>query len=81
MWPGRSTPPPTPKACLDEGADFVSIGSAGILHHDFAARAAGDPDFVSITPPVTAEHLLGESVSEGFIDYLTEIKKDWFLRH
>lgn len=66
-------------SCLEQGADFVSIGSAAILHADFAARATSDPDFAAVTPPVTADHLREQAVSEGFLDYLTEIKKGWIL--
>lgn len=56
--------------CRDKGADFVSVGTAAILEHDFAARASADPSYVSIGTPVTRDHLLGESVSPSFVDYL-----------
>src|SRR3546814_5986376 len=56
--------------CLDHGADFVLVGTGGILHHDFARRALADPDFRSIPQPVTRDHLAAESVGPAFIDYL-----------
>ena len=62
--------------CLDGGADFVSIGTGAILHHDFANRALTDPGFAATAPPVSTEYLLNESVSRTFIDYLTEIDSD-----
>ena len=55
--------------CLDRGADFVDLGRAAILHHDFPQRAA-DPDFTSVATPVSREYLRNESVGEAFIDYL-----------
>lgn len=60
--------------CLDLGVDFVSIGLAAILHHDFADRALQDRGFSAVSPPVSPDYLLGESVSPSFIEYLTEIR-------
>jgi 2,4-dienoyl-CoA reductase-like NADH-dependent reductase (Old Yellow Enzyme family) len=54
---------------LDQGADYVLIGRAAILHHDFAERAR-DPAFTQVPPPVSAEYLKGEGVSPTFVEYL-----------
>jgi 2,4-dienoyl-CoA reductase-like NADH-dependent reductase (Old Yellow Enzyme family) len=56
--------------CLERGADFVTVGTGAILHHDFAARALADPDFRVRERPVTREELRAESVGEAFVDYL-----------
>lgn len=56
--------------CLEQGADFVTVGVGAILHHDFASRALADADFRAIERPVTREHLAAESVSPHFVDYL-----------
>ena len=56
--------------CLEHGADFVSVGTAAIIHHDFARRVGTAPDFVSEPQPVTRAHLEAESVGPAFIDYL-----------
>ncbi|MFW0786313.1 NADH:flavin oxidoreductase [Gordonia sp. CPCC 206044] len=56
--------------CLDRGADFVLIGTAGILHHDFARRVIADADYRAVPQPVSADHLRSESVGPKFIDYL-----------
>lgn len=58
------------QACLDHGADFVFVGRAAILHHDFAARAVSDPGFVAQRFPVSRDYLRSESVGPNFIDYL-----------
>ncbi|MDO9456423.1 NADH:flavin oxidoreductase [Nocardioides sp.] len=56
--------------CLDRGADFVTVGTGGILHHDFPARAIADPGWASLPQPVTRAHLEAESVGPAFVDYL-----------
>lgn len=55
---------------LDAGADFVMLGRAAILHHDFPERLRADPGFASVTRPVTRDYLRGEGLGEAFIDYL-----------
>ncbi len=56
--------------CLDRGADFATVGTGAILHHDFAARAVADAGFESLPQPVTREHLAAERVGPVFVDYL-----------
>ena len=56
--------------CLDRGADFVTVGTAGIVHHDFARRALADPAFEMASRPVSREHLRGERLGPDFIEYL-----------
>ena len=56
--------------CLDRGADFVSVGTAAIIHHDFAARVLADRSFASLPQPVSREHLAAERVGPRFVDYL-----------
>lgn len=56
--------------CLEQGADFVTIGTGAILDHDFARRALADAHYVSTPQPVTRAHLEAESVGPAFVDYL-----------
>jgi len=56
--------------CLDQGADFVLLGRAGILHHDYPDQLAANDSFNSVPMPVSVEHLTKEGVSQPFIDYL-----------
>lgn len=60
--------------CLAQGADFVGLGIAAILHHDAAAAMLADPDFAAIERPVSREYLRDQWVGEAFIDYLAS---DW----
>ena len=55
---------------LQAGADFVLLGRAAILHHDFPRRVETDPVFEPIGLPVTRAHLANEGLSEVFIEYM-----------
>ncbi|PLK26970.1 NADH:flavin oxidoreductase [Novosphingobium sp. TH158] len=57
------------RACLAEGVDFVLLGRAAILNHDFPNRGRADAGFGPTPTPVTRDHLRREGLSEGFIDY------------
>lgn len=67
----------TAQACLDHGADFVLIGRAAILHHDFPRRACADPAFEWKGWPVSRSYLESESVGPAFRDYLATQWKDY----
>jgi 2,4-dienoyl-CoA reductase-like NADH-dependent reductase (Old Yellow Enzyme family) len=58
------------RRCLDSGVDFVVIGRAAILHHDFPRRVETDPGFASTAIPVTREYLAREGLSPPFVDYM-----------
>ena len=45
---------------LEQGADFVLLGRAAILHHDFPKRLAADGNFQAATLPVSRAHLVTE---------------------
>ena len=59
---------------LDQGLDFIMVGRAGIVHHDFPQRAFADPEFVMADLPVTREHLRQERLGPPFIDYMATWK-------
>lgn len=60
----------TARRCIEHGADFVLIGRAAILHHDFPKLALADTAFRSVERPVTREHLRNEGLGPAFIDYM-----------
>lgn len=62
--------------CLDKGADFVSVGHGAIVHHDFAARALADPQFVARPMPVSVDVLREEKLGPAFVEYLAETFPD-----
>jgi 2,4-dienoyl-CoA reductase-like NADH-dependent reductase (Old Yellow Enzyme family) len=56
---------------IDGGADFVLIGRAGILHHNFPRLAINNESFTSRDLPVPAQTLRDEGLSQTFIDYMS----------
>jgi 2,4-dienoyl-CoA reductase-like NADH-dependent reductase (Old Yellow Enzyme family) len=59
------------EAALSEGADFVKIGRAAILHHDFPARIRDDRNFRPAPLPVSRSYLQAEKLAAPFINYLS----------
>ncbi|HYG26544.1 MAG TPA: NADH:flavin oxidoreductase [Caulobacteraceae bacterium] len=57
---------------LRDGADYVLIGRAAILHHDFPERVRVDPDFTPTPNPVTPEYLAAEGLSPAFVEYMRQ---------
>ena len=62
------------RACLEAGVDFVLIGRAAILHHDYPKLVQADPDFKPIALPVTPEHLMAEGLGPVFVKYMRNWK-------
>ncbi|MFK8102650.1 MAG: NADH:flavin oxidoreductase [Saprospiraceae bacterium] len=58
------------KRILAAGIDFVTIGRAGILHHDFPVQVINDPDFKPVDLPVSKAYLREEGLGESFIRYM-----------
>lgn len=64
----------TARQALADGADYVLIGRAAILHHDYPQKLAADPDFAPIALPVTREHLKAEGLGPAFVEYMNSWK-------
>lgn len=62
------------QAVLDAHVDFVTLGRAGILHHDFPRRMQQVPDFKPVALPVSRSYLASEGLSDVFIDYMDKWK-------
>lgn len=62
------------RTCLEDGADFVLLGRAAVLHHDFPAQVRRDPSWTPLPLPVPAEHLAAEGLSPVFVDYMRNWK-------
>ncbi|MFZ4067944.1 MAG: NADH:flavin oxidoreductase [Phenylobacterium sp.] len=58
------------RAMLDAGADFVLLGRAAILHHDWPQKARANPDFRPVSLPVTRAHLEAEGLGRAFVTYM-----------
>jgi 2,4-dienoyl-CoA reductase-like NADH-dependent reductase (Old Yellow Enzyme family) len=55
---------------LDAGLDFVLMGRAAMLHHNYPMLLNANADFVPNRTPVSRAYLLSEGLSETFIDYV-----------
>ena len=55
---------------LAGGCDYVLVGRAAILRHDFPKRVRADPAYQSPPLPVTEQHLRDEGLSPPFIKYM-----------
>jgi len=67
---GKIMTPRVATELLDAGADFVLIGRAAILHHDFPQRARANADFQPIALPVSAQYLHDQGLGARFIRYM-----------
>jgi 2,4-dienoyl-CoA reductase-like NADH-dependent reductase (Old Yellow Enzyme family) len=67
---GKIMTPAVADSLLEAGADFVLIGRAAILHHDWPTRAQRDDAFEPISLPVTAEYLADQGLGARFIRYM-----------
>jgi 2,4-dienoyl-CoA reductase-like NADH-dependent reductase (Old Yellow Enzyme family) len=70
---GKIVTPRTAASALEAGCDFVLLGRAAILHHDYP-RLARNPDFRPAALPVTREHLRAEGLGPAFVDYMNTWK-------
>ena len=58
------------RGLLAEGVDFVMLGRAAILHHDFPQQAGADPDFEAVDLPVSEAYLQAQGLGPAFRDYM-----------
>lgn len=61
-------------ACLAHGVDFVLLGRAAILHHDFPKLVEHNMEFVSVPCPVTRDYLRGQGLGPVFVEYMKNFK-------
>ncbi len=67
---GKITRPADALHCLAAGCDFVFVGRAAILHHDYPRRLSDNAGFEPVSLPVTADHLRREGLGEAFVGYM-----------
>lgn len=51
--------------------DFVMLGRAAIIHHDFPRQMQHDRSFTPKRTPVSADHLRREGLGEAFVTYMS----------
>ncbi len=68
---GKIRTPQEAEAAMAAGVDWIMLGHAAILQHDFPHRYRADPVFKPVELPVTRQYLNEEGVSEKFVAYLS----------
>lgn len=59
------------RKCLEDGADFILLGRAAILHHDFPLQVLANRGFEPVKIPVSREYLYSQGLSEAFVNYMS----------
>ena len=71
---GKIRTPAEAERAIADGVDWIMLGRAAILNHDFPLKQQNNPDFMPASLPASRAHLENEGVSEKFIDYLSSWK-------
>ena len=67
---GKIMTPDDIEKVMGMGIDWVMLGKAGILHHDYPNQLKKNPNFVPATLPVSADYLRNEGLSDTFVEYM-----------
>ena len=71
---GKIRTPEDAEAALAAGADWIMLGRAAILHHNFPDLYAENSRFEPVELPASRAHYTAEGLSNKFIDY---VKAGW----
>ncbi len=67
---GKIRTPEEAEAALAAGVDWIMLGRAAILHHNFPTLYQHKRDFVPVSLPVSRDYLAAEGLSDKFVDYM-----------
>ena len=67
---GSIRTPQQAEATLAAGADWISLGQAAMIQHDFPDRYKANPSFTPVALPLTTQYLNEEGISEKFQGYV-----------
>ena len=67
---GKIRTPQEAESTLAAGADFVMLGRAAMLQHDWPNRYKENPSFEPVEMPVPRKYLESEGISKKFQDYI-----------
>ena len=68
---GKLRNPDEVNRAMAAGIDFIMLGRAAILHHDFPLQMQADQNFTPVRNPVSADYLRQEGLGENFITYMS----------
>ena len=69
---GSIRSPKDAERALSKGLDWIMLGRAGMLHHDFPNLYKANPKFSPVDIPVSRGYLLNEGLSDVFIEYISQ---------
>jgi len=75
---GKIRTPREAEATIAAGADWIMLGRAAMLQHDFPNRYKAARDFTPVQMPVTRQYLKDEGLSEKFQGYVRGIWPEFF---
>jgi 2,4-dienoyl-CoA reductase-like NADH-dependent reductase (Old Yellow Enzyme family) len=67
---GKIRAPQEAEATIAAGADWIMLGRAAMLQHDFPNRYKAAPSFKPVQMPVSRQYLKDEGLSEKFQEYI-----------
>ena len=67
---GKIRTPEEAERALAAEVDWIMLGRAAILQHNFPSLYAQSREFTPVTTPVSADYLAAEGLSKKFIDYM-----------
>ena len=59
---------------MSQGVDWIMLGRAAIINHDFPDKYQADPDFTPTALPVSPSYLNNEGLSDNFVEYMRRWK-------
>ena len=68
---GKIRNPEEAEAAIAGGVDWIMLGRAAILHHDFPNQYVDNPRFKPVDLPASREHLTKEGLSPAFLKYMS----------
>ena len=71
---GKLRSPEQCERAIQEGVDWVMLGRAAILHHDYPDLLQKEANFQPVALPVSADHLQAEGLSPAFVEYMQNWK-------
>ena len=68
---GNLRSPDEVRQAMEADIDFIMLGRAAILHHDFPLQMEANSDFIPAKNPVSVDYLRAEGLGEAFITYMS----------
>ncbi|MGB0848447.1 MAG: NADH:flavin oxidoreductase [Thiolinea sp.] len=68
---GKLRTPEEIERIMASDIDFVLLGRAAILHHDYPLQMQNNADFIPVSNPVSAGHLRDQGLGEAFVKYMS----------